>query len=144
MACGGAISWGQKWRALTVPVYLTKPELEQVLGFEFASGPTISLFVPNAYQVFHFVESAVNNLCPAAVGREFQRDFRTGRDGPFHFKTGSRRGNVLQNGPFALSRFGFRSPLNFDKVCAKFSIFSSFRCHDSFIGKIQPKFSATR
>ena len=109
---------------------LAEPELEQMPGFEFTPGPTVSLLEFNSHKVLYFVESAVYYPGLAAIRGKLQRYYRAGLNRFFYFKANTRRGYVFQNSPFALGGFVFCLPLNFDKVCAKFPVVMSLMYHN--------------
>lgn len=99
-------------------------------GFEFAAGPSVSLFELHAEQILHLIESAILYPRPAAVCGELERNNRIGRNGLLNFKAGARCGYVFQNCPLALTGAGCWTPFDLYKVSAKLSVFSSFRTHE--------------
>lgn len=119
-------------------------ELNQMTGLEFAPGPAISLCKFNPDEIFHRVEPAVYYTRLASIRRKFHGNSCVRLNLVFHFQACARGGYIIQDAPLALCRAGFRFPLNFDKVCAKFPVFTSFRYHALFIGKNQPRFRVTR
>jgi hypothetical protein len=109
---------------------LAEAELNQVLRFESAARPSVSLLKLDANQIIRFFEFAVFYSGLTAVAFELQRNNGIGRDGLFEFKTCTRSGDIFQNCPFTARRTEFRFPLHFNQIRTKFSLFSSFSSHD--------------
>jgi hypothetical protein len=115
---------------LSVIADLAEAKLNQVLGLEPASRPAVALLKLDAEQVVRFFKFAVFYASLAAVALELKRNKSVRRNRFFEFKTGTRRGYIFEDCPFAAGRTEFRFPLHLDQIRTKLSIFSSFSSHD--------------
>jgi len=75
--------------------------LKQVLWFEPAAGPTVSLFKLNSDKVIGHVLAAVYYPGMALIAGKLQMNKGFGRDLLVNFQTSAGRGYVFKNRPFA-------------------------------------------
>ena len=111
--------------------HLAHAELDQVFGFEPASGPSIPLLKLDSKEVVCFLEFAVFDASLTSFAFEMKRQDSVGRDRLLEFEARTGRRDILQDRPLAPGGPEVRLPLHSYKVCAKLSvIFSSVDSHD--------------
>lgn len=119
-------------------------ELNQMIGFELAAGPAVSLLKLNSEQIACFCKLAVFDSSLTAVLRELKRNDCVGGYGFFKSNACARSRNIFQDCPLTSSRSGRFHPLHFHEISAKLSILLSIRPHTYSIGKPEQLFRLNR
>jgi len=115
---------------LAVLAHLAQAKLDQMLGFESAAGPTISLLKLDSKEVVGFFKFAIFYAGLAVFALELQGYQGIERNRLLDFEARAGCANVFQDSPLTAGGPEFRLPLYLYQVCAKLSIiFSSFISH---------------
>ena len=116
---------------LAVLAHLAQAKLDQMLGFESAAGPTISILKLDSKEVVGFCEFAIFYSGLAVFALELQRYQGIERNRLLDFQARAGCANVFQDSPLTAGGTEFRLPLHLYQVRAKLSIiFSSVISHD--------------
>ena len=107
-----------------------KAKLDQMIRFELAAGPAVSIFKMDPKQVIYLFGLAVFNACFTAIVFKLEMYSSAWWNKFFELETCSGRGNVFEDCPLITSGTGFGLPLDFYQISAKLSIFLSSRSHD--------------